>query len=180
MTRIWFFQTGKAADRQNGGKMLGKRALPASVGVDGKPVGKASNTVIAESLQQISHEGAVLADLTDEKATEKVRIYFAWRGKSNICCTRAEERGGICPNLLLIRLFVHIGLLTSGLCFSLSWFMYMNDWFRILHFFCFCPYIKGCRCYESRFLIEFCYGSGHYGVYLVMRRGMDYFLHEIL
>lgn len=84
--------------------MLGKRALPASVGVDGKPVGKASNTVIAESLQQISHEGAVLADLTDEKATEKVRIDFAWRGKRNVCCTRAEEGGGICLNLLLIRL----------------------------------------------------------------------------
>ena len=43
---------------------------------DGKPMGKASNTVIAESLQQINHEGAVLADLTDEKATEKVWINF--------------------------------------------------------------------------------------------------------
>lgn len=30
--------------------------------------------------------------------------------------------------------FVPVGLLTSGLCFSLSWFMYMNDWFRVCIF----------------------------------------------
>ncbi|XP_076458680.1 ankyrin repeat and KH domain-containing protein 1-like isoform X4 [Babylonia areolata] len=62
---------GKVSERQGGGKVVGKRAVPTS-GVEGKLVGKTNNTVIADPLQQMNHEGAVLADLTDEKATEKV------------------------------------------------------------------------------------------------------------
>ena len=41
----------------------------AGVGTDPKAGAK---NVLAENLQHITHEGAVLADLTDEKATEKV------------------------------------------------------------------------------------------------------------
>ncbi|KAL8603592.1 hypothetical protein ACOMHN_022544 [Nucella lapillus] len=65
---------GKVSERQNGGKVVGKRVTPSSPGVEGKLVGKPSNTVIADAAahQQMNFEGAVLADLTDEKATEKV------------------------------------------------------------------------------------------------------------
>jgi hypothetical protein len=68
---------GKGGERQNGGKVVGKRALPlmpGNGGADGKAGGKSVSSAIAENLQQITHDGAVLADLTDEKATEKVRF----------------------------------------------------------------------------------------------------------
>ena len=48
--------------------------MPGSGSVDGKTGGKSGSSVIAENLQQIPHEGTVLADLTDEKATEKVSL----------------------------------------------------------------------------------------------------------
>ena len=65
---------GKAPEHQNAAKILGKRSLPASISADGKTAGKATNAVTVENLKQITHEGAVLADLTGEEATEKVRI----------------------------------------------------------------------------------------------------------
>ena len=100
LTEILFFsRAGKTPERQNAGKILGKRALPTNLGLDGKPLGKTGSTAIAENLQQqINHEGTVLADLTDEKATEKVQINLFSLIKSNVATalTRYVESGFVC------------------------------------------------------------------------------------
>lgn len=51
-------------------KSIAKRCLNGQVGE--AKVGKSSNAVIAESLQQLNHDGAMLADLAEDKASEKV------------------------------------------------------------------------------------------------------------
>ncbi|XP_071107805.1 ankyrin repeat domain-containing protein 17-like isoform X5 [Haliotis cracherodii] len=63
---------GKNPDviRQNMQKSIAKRCLNGQV-AEAK-VGKSSNAVIAESLQQLNHDGAMLADLAEDKASEKV------------------------------------------------------------------------------------------------------------
>ncbi|PVD39591.1 hypothetical protein C0Q70_02226 [Pomacea canaliculata] len=53
-------------------KAASKRIVNGATGVEGKGGGPKSISVMGDSLQQLSHEGAMLADFSDEKATEKV------------------------------------------------------------------------------------------------------------
>lgn len=57
------------------GKAGGKRQVNGAAVVDVKgPLIKSGSTMIGDSLQQLGHEGSILADLSDEKATEKVGV----------------------------------------------------------------------------------------------------------
>lgn len=72
-TNIFVLGKSQESLRASAVKAASKRIVNGAPGVEGKGGGPKSISVMGDSLQQLSHEGAMLADFSDEKATEKVR-----------------------------------------------------------------------------------------------------------